>query len=285
MICENCGKEFFEDWRKDKKTPCRFCCRKCANTRQHSDKSKQKTSKSIKAFWDIKGRKGRKHKKYFYDENTEVGKFERSRMYIQRSKNLVKVGLDFSKPLSEEFARIKNELFQYYIIEKHSTLELNKKYGFSSCRTGSDLLKLFNIDVRSFKEAEKLGIEQGRKTVSEEISRSFHSGWHIDWQGNSHFLRSQLEFDLAEKLDSEKEEYQTEVPIAYFSTKLNNIKNGLPDFYLPNKKLFIETKGEYFLDRQDLEDRAKTINKMGCNFKVFVGDKKNVIIEEIKYEI
>ena len=36
MICEKCGKEFFEDWRKDeriRKTPCRFCSRACSNGR------------------------------------------------------------------------------------------------------------------------------------------------------------------------------------------------------------------------------------------------------------
>lgn len=51
MICENCGKEFFEDWRKDRKarkTPCRFCCRKCANTRYHSEETKIKLSDSAR---------------------------------------------------------------------------------------------------------------------------------------------------------------------------------------------------------------------------------------------
>ena len=53
MICENCGKEFFKDWRKDKqirKTPCRFCCKSCSNTRQHSDETKQKIKNSIEKF-------------------------------------------------------------------------------------------------------------------------------------------------------------------------------------------------------------------------------------------
>lgn len=50
MICENCGKEFFIDWRKDRKarkTPCRFCCKSCSNTRQHSDETKQKIKNAI----------------------------------------------------------------------------------------------------------------------------------------------------------------------------------------------------------------------------------------------
>ncbi len=38
MICENCGKEFFEDWRKDsaqRKKPLRFCCRSCSSSKGH----------------------------------------------------------------------------------------------------------------------------------------------------------------------------------------------------------------------------------------------------------
>ena len=50
MVCENCGKEFFEDWRKDKeirKKPCRFCSRSCSNTKIHSKETKRKISVSI----------------------------------------------------------------------------------------------------------------------------------------------------------------------------------------------------------------------------------------------
>ena len=50
-ICECCGKEFEEDYRKDKKlrkTIPRFCSRTCANKRKHSLETKQKISNSIK---------------------------------------------------------------------------------------------------------------------------------------------------------------------------------------------------------------------------------------------
>lgn len=50
MICEKCGKEFFEDWRKDKqqrKQVCRFCSKTCANTRIHKEETKEKISKSL----------------------------------------------------------------------------------------------------------------------------------------------------------------------------------------------------------------------------------------------
>lgn len=51
MICKTCGKEFFEDWRKDKKTrkkPLLFCCKSCANKRKITPKQKEKISEGVK---------------------------------------------------------------------------------------------------------------------------------------------------------------------------------------------------------------------------------------------
>ena len=51
MICESCGIEFFEDWRKDphnkKIRPLRFCSRSCANHRFHTLETKAKISESL----------------------------------------------------------------------------------------------------------------------------------------------------------------------------------------------------------------------------------------------
>ncbi len=44
MICENCGKEFTEDWRKDsaqRKKPPRFCCRACSSSVGHRIHTKE----------------------------------------------------------------------------------------------------------------------------------------------------------------------------------------------------------------------------------------------------
>lgn len=55
MVCERCGKEFFEDYRKDKdhkqKFLARFCSRACANSRDRSLESREKTAKSVKRKW------------------------------------------------------------------------------------------------------------------------------------------------------------------------------------------------------------------------------------------
>lgn len=50
MICKKCGKDFFEDWRKDRetrKTPCMFCSRSCSNSRNHTDEMNEKISSSL----------------------------------------------------------------------------------------------------------------------------------------------------------------------------------------------------------------------------------------------
>lgn len=48
MICERCGKEFKEDWRKDKRTPCRFCSKSCSAGRCSTPEIKQRVSETLK---------------------------------------------------------------------------------------------------------------------------------------------------------------------------------------------------------------------------------------------
>lgn len=54
-VCQHCGTVFTEDYRKDpkirRKTPPRFCCRKCSNSKRHSSKTKEKIRQTIKSQW------------------------------------------------------------------------------------------------------------------------------------------------------------------------------------------------------------------------------------------
>lgn len=47
MQCENCGKEHDGSYGSG-----RFCCKSCANTRKHSNETKEKTKKSISLKYD-----------------------------------------------------------------------------------------------------------------------------------------------------------------------------------------------------------------------------------------
>ena len=55
VICEKCGKEFFEDWRRDSRqretVPARFCSRSCANTKSATESRKEKTRSSLKEYY------------------------------------------------------------------------------------------------------------------------------------------------------------------------------------------------------------------------------------------
>lgn len=56
MICKKCRKEFYEDWRKDrgaKKTPCKFCSRKCSNSRERSKEVREKLSNSLTKYFEL----------------------------------------------------------------------------------------------------------------------------------------------------------------------------------------------------------------------------------------
>lgn len=51
MNCETCGKEFFEDWRRDRRSRQSkpdYCSRKCSNSRQWDGEHKEKLSKTLK---------------------------------------------------------------------------------------------------------------------------------------------------------------------------------------------------------------------------------------------
>ena len=57
MICECCGKEFTEDWRKSKARVYalpRFCSRACANSRNFTIESRQRTSEAVKRSYEHK---------------------------------------------------------------------------------------------------------------------------------------------------------------------------------------------------------------------------------------
>lgn len=70
FICENCRKEFEDDWRKDKRSVKRnpipkFCCRGCSNSRGWSTEEKAEQSRRSKELWKnpdyLKKMKGRKN--------------------------------------------------------------------------------------------------------------------------------------------------------------------------------------------------------------------------------
>jgi hypothetical protein len=129
MICEKCGKEFQEDWRKDKKTretPCRFCSRGCANSKKQTKEMNEARSFSNKKWMNENKEKFKEimkkvdktnfllAKEKWIEErkkNLETGDFDtfgydnkKKRILIEQNGKCNKCGLSvwFDKPISLE---------------------------------------------------------------------------------------------------------------------------------------------------------------------------------------
>lgn len=49
MICARCGKEFFEDWRKDtKRSPCSYCGPSCSHSRDQTEDLNKRRSRLLR---------------------------------------------------------------------------------------------------------------------------------------------------------------------------------------------------------------------------------------------
>lgn len=93
MNCESCGKEFFEDWRKDKyhtkNYPLRFCSRSCSNKRIQSDEMNFKRALTLK--------KGYEEDRYKIKKIKKICKICGSRM-SKSAENLCKECFDKNRP-------------------------------------------------------------------------------------------------------------------------------------------------------------------------------------------
>ena len=309
QTCEVCGKEFNYDWRRspvlERNLLPRFCSQVCSNTFS-SQKTLGKTKTLIcpvcnrefttnihtspgskcedcSNYKKVKKENGSKvyqrKKDYKFPRNTTIGKFERSGLYTQKSCSLVKLGFNFENPnLEEEYLKIQKLLITEYEINLKSADQIEKEYGLAQSTFTTKLLKSFNIEKR-----EKSGIMSASILNNSAASyrTCYQSGHHTDWEGKDHFLRSSYEFDLAKKLDERQIHYESEaIRVRYFDTQNRVYKTGVPDFYLPDFNMIIETKGSYFYDNENLADRKVELNKLG--FKFYVLLEKEKVLEDFK---
>jgi len=291
FTCEYCGKLFNVDWRKYKKGVPRFCSKKCSSgySRKRMPDSKElecptchvlfraPTSASNKSLCPSCGalKQAEKRREPLYPENTLLGKFVRSGSYIQKTRTLELLGFDFDNPnVESEFLKVQKFLVNEYELKHKSSDAIEKELGLYQGALSYRGLDLFGIVKRSQSDSVSLSFmnadPQARVT-------SYDAGYHTDWQGNSHYLRSSFEFDLARDLDSRKVKYETEViRIRYFDTQKGIFRTGVPDFYLPDYSMIIEVKSSYFYDYVNLQDREKELRRLGFKFVVCL-DKTKII--------
>lgn len=296
--CETCGKSFNIDYRKCKRnTLPRFCSRECANRRNFSQESKNKTAyAAIKNFLKkkdidfnensdletLKRLRDKNQKSYRYPRKCILGKFERSLPYTSKSKILRNLGFDFEKDWEDEFFRIRNLLYNLYYKEQLSFSQIREKFNIKS--NVSSVHSYFNLfgllKVRSLSEEIRLRFLKGDIILNTPDKSFFIHGWYYSKiNQESFYYRSSYELQLMKILDLHKIRYDcNHFKITYFDSRLNTIRTGFPDFFLPDYNLVIETKGRIFYDEVNLSDRFEVLRKLGYGFIV-------VELEDSKFRV
>lgn len=189
--------------------------------------------------------------------------FIKSQSYVRQSPNLSKLGFDFSNHDSKaEYQKIHHLLSTEYLILGESMLTLQAKYDIPSARTLHDLFKLFEIEARSFSNANRLALTKKRATMP--CCYKYKTGWHTTWDQKQVFLRSSYEFDYAKILDELKTPYEVEaLRIKYYSTNEGKYRIAVPDFLLPCAHTIVEIKSLYTYDRQQMKDKFCAYQALG----------------------
>lgn len=207
-----------------------------------------------------------------------------SQMYKMKSKNLLRLGFSFDNPnQEEEYFKVQSLLYSEYHILCGSMLTIMKKFKIPSSRTLDILFRIFDIESKTFSEAQIQGIEAERcKPLHNNFKSKYSSkgSWHKSWNGEEVYLRSSFELDYAIKLDEQKIKYKTEcLRIKYFDTIESKYKISIPDFYLVETNTIVEIKSNYTLGIQNMIDRKKSYEELGYKFKLILEKKEVELVD------
>lgn len=163
MVCEKCGKEFFEDWRKYPKGEARFCSRNCSNSRKHSKEVKDKIRNSINEFNEKNGTKRdtkyckKCNKKLSYNNKSGFCSFCKFEAIEVKNKYCNRCNKKLSYNNKSGFCLnciAKNKRDKYRYCEKcGSTLQHNNKIGI--CTNCNHRLSIVSESVKKWKKKRK----------------------------------------------------------------------------------------------------------------------------------
>jgi len=274
MKCKNCKKN--EALKYSKYSTGEFCSRECA--RAYSTKNKReeinkkvsekmlKKSMSDERILRIIEKNNGKYKSgtsvlktlicescgdEFYTKNNILYCKECSKIN-KRIKTLVKLKV-VEKNLKNSKKNAIELLKKEYFENKLSMPQIYKKHNIYQ-RTVWKFLNDNGIKLRDFSRSASLTYKNGKPISSG--NNNFHSGYHTTWYGKKVFYRSSYEKRVMDVLDNNKIMYFYEKKRIeyYFDGKE---RTYISDFYFPEKKTIIETKGKYFQKR----DRLKIIEE------------------------
>lgn len=197
--------------------------------------------------------------------------FIQSQLYKRKSQNLERLGFNYTIDSELEYFKIQKLLYQEYHIKCESMLTIMKKYGIPSSRTMDILFRLFDIDARSFSDAQTYALSQGRSDAHDHFKFMSKQQWHKTWEGKDVYLRSSYELAYAKELDEKKIRYDTEcMRILYFDSQIQKHRIAIPDFYLPDSNMIVEIKSQYWLDEENMKDKSQEYQKLGFKFQLIV---------------
>ena len=204
--------------------------------------------------------------------------FISSQLYTRKSQNLIKLGFDFNNDPESEYYKIQKLLFQEYFINNGSMLTIMKQFDIPSTRTLDIMFRLFDIDARSFSDANKNASQSGRSQLPH--SFKFNYGWHTTFNNKQVFLRSSYERAFAIELDNAQIDYDTEcLRIVYFDASQKTHRIAIPDFYIPSTNTIVEIKAKYWLDHENMKCKVLEYKRLGFNFRLIVD------FEEVELEL
>jgi hypothetical protein len=190
-------------------------------------------------------------------------------MYRNKSVNLKRLGFSFDNEIQQEYLKIQSTLYSLYHVQCGSMLTIMKQFGIPSSRTMDILFRLFDIEARSLSDSNTNSILQNRSDPSS--NKTFTNTYHTSWCNIPCFLRSSYELEYAKILDENKIVYHVEaLRIKYFSSQKNGYRIAIPDFYLPETNTITEVKSEYWLDQENMIDKAKAYRDLGYNFDLYL---------------
>lgn len=174
-----------------------------------------------------------------------------------------------STQVYEEWDRVKQLLYDNYIVKQKSSGQINKLYKYTgSGNLTTHVLKHLGIVSKS-QQVSKVENALNYGPCDRSCNSRYKHGYHTSWEGKALYYRSSYELNYMLKLDQEHISYDnTVVRIVYWDTQLLRIRVAFPDFYLPASHTLVEIKGNYTYDPQNMLDREKAYKANGYNFEL-----------------
>jgi hypothetical protein len=164
MICEKCGKEFTEDWRRNKntrRTPCKFCSRTCTNSHTKSHLLKLKISSSLKNFYIKKGRVGTIYSNCIICGNQfEKYRSNNIKCCSKECTSIYRIKLtEFERVSRYQYRYLCKFIFNVYVYPEEFDLKLLKDNGWYSAKNrGNNLQGVSRDHLYSISEGYKNSI-------------------------------------------------------------------------------------------------------------------------------